>query len=103
MLQSSYTSRRLVDRIRILRLDRYGSGDKGDGSYAIIPWRLVLHTIGSVAVQLCPDGDPKVIRLLSESFLAGVKGDSTRSSLQILDRPTTVHSRQRSHQQRLEG
>ena len=38
--------------------------------------RLVyLHTISSAAVQLCPDGDPKVIRLLSEGFLAGVKGD----------------------------
>jgi hypothetical protein len=27
MLQSSYTSRRLADRIRILRSDRYGSGE----------------------------------------------------------------------------
>jgi len=45
--------------------------------------RLVyLHTIGSAAVQLCPDGDPKAIRLLSESFLAGVKGDPTQLSLQ---------------------
>ena len=35
-------------------------------------------------MQLCPDGDPKVIRLLSEGFLAGVKGDPTRSSLQTL-------------------
>ena len=51
------------------------------------------HTIDSAAVQLCPDGDPKVIRLLSESFLAGVKGDPTRSALQILYRPTTVHLR----------
>ena len=34
-----------------------------------------LHTI-SAAVQLCPDGDPKAIRLLSEGFLAGVKGVS---------------------------
>ncbi|OCK98909.1 uncharacterized protein K441DRAFT_653261, partial [Cenococcum geophilum 1.58] len=59
--------------------------------------------IGSAAVQLCPDGDPKAIRLLSESFLAGVKGDPTRSSLQILNRLTTVYLRQRSHQQRLEG
>jgi len=31
--------------------------------------------IGSAAVQLCPDGDLKAIRLLSEGFLAGVKGD----------------------------
>jgi hypothetical protein len=42
-----------------------------------LPRQLVyLHTIGSAAVQLCPDGDPKVIRLLSEGFLAGVKGVS---------------------------
>ena len=27
MLQSSYTSRRLADRIRILRSDRYGLGE----------------------------------------------------------------------------
>ena len=33
------------------------------------------HTIDSAAVQLCPDGDLKVIRLLSKGFLAGVKGD----------------------------
>ena len=32
MLQSSYTSRRLADRIRIM-VSRYGLGDKGDGSY----------------------------------------------------------------------
>ena len=38
--------------------------------------------IGSAAVQLCPDGDPKVIRLLSEGFLAGVKGGRARLSLQ---------------------
>ena len=48
-----------------------------------LPRRLVyLHTISSAAVQLCPDGDPKVIRLLSEGFLAGVKGDRARSCLQ---------------------
>jgi hypothetical protein len=40
-----------------------------------------LHTI-SAAVQLCPDGDLKAIRLLSEGFLAGVKGGRTRPSLQ---------------------
>ena len=39
-----------------------------------------LHTIGSAAVQLCPDGDPKAIRLLYEGFLAGAKGDRTRLS-----------------------
>ena len=62
MLQSSYTSRRLVDRIRILQLNRYGLGDRGDGLYAIIPWRLVyLYIIGSAAVQLCPNSDLKVI------------------------------------------
>ena len=45
--------------------------------------RLVyLHTISSAAVQLCHDGDPKVIRLLSEGFLVGVKGDRARLSLQ---------------------
>ena len=34
MLQSSYTSRRLADRIRILRSDRYGLGEGrlGDGN-----------------------------------------------------------------------
>jgi hypothetical protein len=46
-----------------------------------------LHAIGSAAVQLCPDGDSKAIRLLSEGFLAGVKGDRTRSSSQY-SRPT---------------
>jgi len=62
------------------------------GSYAITSrgdWHL--HAIGSAAVQLCPDGDPKVIRLLSKGFLAGVKGDHTRSSLQY-SRPTAVLS-----------
>jgi len=87
MLQSSYTSRRW--QIAFAYGGRYGSGDKGDGSYlakgqglsrsyAITSWRLVYpHTIGSATVQLCPDGDLKVIQLLSESFLAGVKGDLT--------------------------
>ena len=32
MLQSSYTSSRLADRICIM-VGRYGLGDKGDGSY----------------------------------------------------------------------
>ena len=94
MLQSSYTSRRW--QIASAYGSRYGSGDKEDGShlakgkglsgsYAIISWRdWYTHTIDSVAVQLCPDGDPKVIWLLSESFLAGVKGDPTRLSLQTL-------------------
>ena len=40
-----------------------------------------LHTISRAAVQHCPDGDPKAIRLLSEGFLAGVKGGRTRPSL----------------------
>ena len=83
--------RRLIGiRIREGRLDRTRSPPKAIG----------LHAIGSAAVQLCPDGDPKVIRLLSESFLAGVKGDRTRSSSQY-SRPTAVHSLQRSHQLKL--
>ena len=38
-------------------------------------------------MQLCPDGDPKAIRLLSEGFLVGVKGDYIQLSLQYF-RPT---------------
>src|SRR5437016_5665886 len=49
-----------------------------------------LHVISSTVMQLCPDGDPKVIRLLSEGFLAGVKGDRTRLSLQY-SRLTAVY------------
>ena len=61
------------------------------------------HTIGSAAVQLCPDGDPKVIRLLSESFLAGVKGDRARLSLQYsIGQPRFTCAGQ-CHQQSLEG
>ena len=43
--------------------------------------------IGSAAVQLCPDGDPKVIRLLSEGFLAGVKGDLRDQACNTLGQP----------------
>ena len=46
-----------------------------------------MYTISSVAVQLCPDGDLKVIQLLSKGFLAKVKGDCTRLYLQY-SRPT---------------
>ena len=53
-----------------------------------LPRRLAnLHAVGSAAIQLYPDGGPKVIRLLSEGFLAGVKGDRTRLSSQY-SRPT---------------
>ena len=48
-----------------------------------------LYAIGSAAMQLCPDGDLKVVRLLSKGVLAGVKGDHTRSSSQY-SRPTAV-------------
>jgi hypothetical protein len=50
-----------------------------------LPRRLVyLHTISSAAVQLCPDGDPKVIRLLSEGFWQesrGIVRDQARNTL----------------------
>ena len=120
ILQSSYTSRRLADRIRItvdgirirsylfrtiayaaeqlhqqvsgrlhphngwLNTDQEKDGRRWPpgsepGAIRIVHDHLLrrlvyLHTISSAAVQLCPDGDPKVIRLLSEGFLAGVKG-----------------------------
>ena len=134
MLQSSYTSRRLVDRIRITVLEyRLGplpsQDDRIYHRVAILVRRLVdriyitvrqiqirrrgrysylaisqgpsiirghllrqqvyLHTI-STAVQLCLDGDPKVIQLLSEGFLAGVKGGHTRPSSQYSSQPRTT-------------
>ena len=83
MLQSRYTSRRLADRIRILRSDRYGLGEGRLGE--VIDHHLgilvYLHTISSAVVRLCPERNAKVIRLLSEGFLAGVKGGRTRPSL----------------------
>ena len=110
ILQSSYTSRRLADRIRIQRLDRIRRR-KGDGGYLAI--RIVrdhLLAIGILAYnRQCsgaalprrrPEGDSIAIRKLSGRSQGG---DPTRLSLQIFNRPTTVHSRQRSHQQRLEG
>ena len=63
MLQSSYTSRRLADRIRILRSDRY---ELGEGRLEeVIDYHLgilvYLHTISSVVVRLCPKRNAKVI------------------------------------------
>jgi hypothetical protein len=71
MLQSSYTSRRLADRIRILRSDRYGSGEGrlGDGDRCDH-----LLAIGILAYDQCsgaalprrrPEGDSIAIRKLS--------------------------------------
>ena len=67
MLQSSYTSRCLADRIRIYWLDRYGSGEEWE-AVATRPgaWGYLDHTqsppeaignlyaISYIAVQLCP-------------------------------------------------
>ena len=49
------------------------------------------YIISSAAVQLCPDGNPKVIQLLSKSFLVRVKEDPTQLGLQIHYRLITVH------------
>ena len=90
MLQSSYTSRRLADRIRItvswirIRRRKTRRPNRRDHLLGILVY---LHPISSAVVRLCPERNLKVIRLLSEGFLAGVKGGRTRLSSQY-SRPT---------------
>ena len=84
MLQSSYTSRRLADRICItvgwIRIRRRKTRRPNRRDY-LLGILVYLHMISSVVVRLCPKRNLKVIRLLSEGFLAGVKGGRTRLSL----------------------